>query len=316
MTPSAFAPDASGESPCGFTYLATAYRNVDEVLRLARGIRLRVPEAEIVLVWNGRLDPVDEARVSAAGVRRVGSGRPSLWGSYDLVERVLEGMAEVDPDRWVAVVTSDSYPLGDLGAWQRMVLESGVDAVIRGAAVGDDPMLRARVQYRWVHWRRPSNAVGEFAYRVANKLAALVGPRRRLRATAWSIAVGVRRRKSPPAVFVCGDSWYAIGPTARGRMLELAARPDTDDLFRTTLIPDESQVHTLAMVDGWKVLASPVMHTVWPYDGSPHPRELGPADLEMLEGSEAPFARKVTGDDGAELARLLDVAYEGSSAGA
>ena len=160
------------------------------------------------------------------------------------------------------------------------------------------------------------NAVGEFAYRVANKLAALVGPRPRLRATTWSIAVGVRRRKSPPAVFVCGDGWYAIGPAARRRMVELAARPDIDDLFRTTLIPDESHVHTLAVMDGWKVLDSRVMHTVWPYEGSPHPRELGPADLEMLEGSEAPFARKVTGADGAELARLLDAAYEGSSAGA
>ena len=304
-TPNAPSPAPVAPTP-PFCYIVLAHRDVEQVLHLADSIRSRVNDAEVLLAYNGALDESAADALGHARVRRVGSGRTADWGGFNLLESTLEALTEVPAGSWAVLVSGDSHPVGDLSAWQERVLASGAGAVLDGAEVGQDPMMQARVRYRWRVWLRPHGRTTLLAFRAVSAVGARLGPRPRLRVMPEGISVGFRRRRLVPDKHVKGSLWFAVGPEERLRLLELSRRADVQDLFRDSLIPDESFVHTLASMDGWAVLPEPVMFVVWPYDGSPRPRQLGPNDAEAAVSSGAAFARKLEGASGQELADLLD----------
>jgi hypothetical protein len=287
------------------TVLVLAHHDPGLIVRLARAVRARLPEAEVVTAYNAPLDDADLAELTAAGVRRVGSGERAKWGEWSTVERVLEGLDDIDDDRAVLLVSADSHPTPYLAAWTERFAASGVHAAIFRDDVADDPLVQAHLRYRWWLWHRSPRAVSGVAFRAANAISGRLGRPLRLRASPRVVAVGYRAQPMP-SQFAKGDLWFAISPRGRARLREGLADPDLRATFEHCLIPDEFFLHTIALLHGWRVWRTKVMFTAWPYPGAPNPLQLGPSDLETVLASSAPFVRKVAEPAGDALARILD----------
>jgi hypothetical protein len=282
-----------------------AHREVALIARLAAAIRARIPDAEVAAIYNAPLDAAELDELEAAGVGRVGSGGQAKWGEISLVDRVMEGLAEVADDRAVVLISGDSHPTPHLSAWMRRFADSGVHAALWGDEVVDDPLLDAHLRYRWRLWHRPPNAAGALVFRAVNAVSGRLGPRSRFRASPRVIAVGLRSRPLDVR-HAKGDVWCALSSTARARLAVRAADPALRSMFVDSLIPDEAFVHTVALLDGWRVWRTKVMFTSWPYRGAPSPDQLGPDDLGRVVAEDTPFVRKVASPSGARLARALD----------
>jgi hypothetical protein len=287
------------------TFLVLAHRDVHLIVRLAASIRARLPHADVVTAYNGPLDAAELGELAAAGVRRVGSGERAKWGEYSTVQRILEGLAEIDDDHSVVLISGDSHPTPNLAIWIRRFASSGAHAALWGDETTDDPLVDAHLRYRWRLWHRPASSVGDVTFRVANAVSGWLGPWLRVRVSPRVIAVGVRSRPVTTR-HAKGDQWFAISPSGRSRLQVCLADPVLRTMFAGSLIPDESFFHTIALLDAWTVWRTKLMFVSWPYPGAPSPNQLEVGDLGRVVSSSTPFARKVAEPSGAHLAQALD----------
>ena len=282
-----------------------AHQDPSQVVRLADALRARQPTAEVAVAYNGPLEHAESDDLIAAGVRRVGSGHRARWGEFSIVERTLEGLADIDGDRSVVLISADSHPTPHLGAWVRTFAASGSHVALHGSEVVGNQMLDAQVGHRWHLWHQPRSDAGRALFRVTNVIGGWLGRRERVRVSPRVVAIAGRRRAVPPR-YAKGDQWFAISPEGRARLQVRMADPLLRDLFARTLIPDEFLFHTVALLDGWRIWQSKLMFLAWPYSGAPNPRHLGLDDLPAVLEASTPFARKLRGPSGEELARALD----------
>ena len=105
-----------------------------------------------------------------------------------------------------------------------------------------------------------------------------------------------------------GSQWVALDRHAVATLLEQHAA-GAERRFRRTFIADEVYVPTLLRAAGVPLADEAVSAVVWDEETDrSHPRELGPEDLEQVLAAGTPFARKLTGRRGLDLASLLDAA--------
>jgi hypothetical protein len=187
----------------------------------------------------------------------------------------------------------------------RTFVASGSHIALHGSEVVANQMLDAQVGHRWHLWHQPRFDAGRALFRLTNVVGGWLGRRERVRVSSRVVAVAGRRRALPTR-YAKGDQWFAISPEGRARLLVRMADPLLREMFARTLIPDEFLFHTVALLDGWQIWQSKLMFLAWPYSGAPNPRHLVLADLPAIFEASTPFARKLTGPSGEELARALD----------
>jgi O-antigen/teichoic acid export membrane protein len=297
--------DPTGREEAGrrgrFAYVVIAHKNPEQVVRLVRAIRRTSPTADTLVAYNGRLSRAGAAALGEAGARRVGSGRPARWGSFSLVERVLEAFEAARHYDWVVLVSGADYPTRPLDEWERWLRSQDVEAVIAAEPVTEgDVEPWNRIAYRWLvlRFRGPFRWLPAVIFRLVPKAWA-----DRVRVLEGFVFVAYRRA-IPPAASWKGSMWLAVS----GPMLQhvLASAPVARQTFLRALVPDESCIQTVVATSGLPRLHADVTFTRWPGRGAPHPDALGPEDFDEVTRCDAPFARKMSGARGAQLCDLLD----------
>lgn len=301
-----------------FAYVIMSYERPDLALRLARRIRELSPHAVVVVRHDARRGRF--AWPALDGVEFGEHTAPLHWGHWTMVAAMLAELEIIErrPDvTHVVFVSERDYPLRRLDQWERSV--SAYGAVMtrerlefqprwgrRRGYVGTEDAIRHR--YRWFgvpltggERVRRSKAFG-FAVRCAARVTSHVRPLMYVRVLprGRGLLIGVRRRWPAGPVY---KGWPWIMLSAEGARLAL------DDLrheiWRRTLIPEESYFQTLVSAAGLPVLEADISFTRWnTAAGTAHPWTLGVDELEEAFASGSPFARKF--DD----TRVLDLIDE------
>lgn len=314
-------------------YVLLSHRDPDLVERTARRIRASSPGAEILILHDDRSAP---APAAAAGVTVRTHGLRTDWGSWDIVEAMLAGL------RWahhevaaelVLIISGQDYPTRPLRAWEDELLASGAHACLVSRplryqpkwgttlGVGDDDLTR--YAYRWWNLRRlaslPSGpaSIRRHARRVRDgiflRLEPVVGYREVARGR--GAFLGVRRLRSPfSAARPCwkGSQWMALDSVALAEVLDLlTAHPSLTQIYRHTVIPDESLIQTVLGWSGLPVRQAEVTYADWP-DPREAPRVLTLDDLPAIVEAGTPFCRKVDTRHSSELLDALDALNLGS----
>ncbi|WP_020144756.1 hypothetical protein [Terracoccus sp. 273MFTsu3.1] len=302
-------------------YVVLSHTEADQVTRLVHAILRSSPEASVFVTHDARRTPapvIDDDRVHVRS-----HGRPTDWGSWDLVEVTLEAMREardtVDPDLLV-LVSGQCYPVRPLAAWEdELVAAGGWQGTARELAyapawgsrhgAGDDE--RTRYTHRWYpvgaldgtlrSGRLPGRALWALAHRTEPLLSL------RLVARGRGAHVGIRgRMPSGPSAIHLGSQWLAVDREHLDLVLrELEDGTPLRRLYERSVIPDESALQTVLARHRPPTVASPVSYSVWvPEDDATRTFELG--DLDAIRASGSPFCRKVHTVRSAELMDALD----------
>ena len=202
------------------------------------------------------------------------------WGSWELVEASLGGFRRardaIDPDL-VVLVSGQCHPAVDLAAWEREVLASGgwqgqsrsVTYCPRwGGAYGVGDQTMTRYSYRW--WPRrcstPCCGVRGASPVDCGAIAHCTEPLFSLRNVerGRGAYVGLRRARSPFTVDApcqVGSQWLALDRTGVDQVLtELAPGAALEQVYRHTIIPDESALQTVLARHHPPAIARTVSH--------------------------------------------------------
>jgi hypothetical protein len=303
-------------------YVVLSHTEADQVTRLVHAILSSSPGATVFVTHDARRFPApvsDDDRV-----RVTTHGRPTDWGSWELVEVTLEAMRAareaVDPDLLV-LVSGQCYPVRPLDAWEDELRAAGgwqgtaraldyAPAWGRRHGAGDDELTR--YTYRWAPvgrhldallraGRLPGRALWALAHRTEPLVSLRVVERGR------GAHVGLRRRVLPgtPPVRM-GSQWLAVDRVRLGVVLaELAEGKPLRRLFERSVIADEAALQTVLASTGAPAVPLPVSYSVWvPEDDTT--RTFGLEDLAEVRASGSPFCRKVHTVRSAELMDALD----------
>lgn len=299
-------------------YVILCHDKARQALRLAATIRRLSPRARVVLRHNQPTGYIDHAMAAEAGADLLVSTLATRWGDWSLVEATLEAFRYArerhDPD-WIVLISGQDYPIRDLDAWERGLLQADYDAVVPGEPLGFGPFgLRPRraqdgVVMRYTHrWYRlpqlgivprlPRSLVriGKAVwYRYVYDLQAVVTLNELPRQNGW--VLGVRRRHVPwsrETPSYKGEQWAALSRDAAALALEGPLAERWQRYFATTLIPDEAYFPTLlSNASQIRVKRESISWLRWHDDVTkPHPVTIDPETLVEARRSGLPFARK------------------------
>jgi hypothetical protein len=259
-------------------------------------------------------------------------------GSWSLAADVLEAIAvaeaEADPD-WIALLSGQDYPTRSLTDFGAELAASGYDAFVSARpvpesrpAATDTPGLYAWVRYHFT-WRRLPDWVlgclgdGQTRSRAASVVRRLSLAQRLI--FIWSLPagggdlVGVRRRTTPfgPGLrCYMGSQWLTMSRGAAAKVREFVAeRPDVVDLYRTSVLADESLILTILLNDpSLRVSLENHHHLRMTGPGEARAAVLTVADLPAIEGSGRPLTRKLDLTAEPELFDRLDARIQGGLA--
>ena len=282
-------------SVTGFAYVVMANARPSDVLGHVRRIRRLSPAAH-VLLRSAAGSPVGTAVVDAeavaVGATPFRSRIQVRWGDWSLTDAAVEALAEArrrwDPDHLV-LVSGEDHPVRDLQRWEGDLTASGVDAVLRPDA--------RDYGYRWQRCWHPVPAATSGAGPVLRPLARAA---HRFHSPVGLDEAGGRHwmwhhaRRTPPVLpYAKGSFWCVLSRSAADVVLAAAARPEVSGFFGSTLLPDESFVHSVLRATDLRIHDGPTSYTVFPAEDIAHARLLTAADVEDARRSGAPFARKV-----------------------
>ncbi|GAA2493512.1 hypothetical protein [Terrabacter carboxydivorans] len=301
-------------------YVVLSHTEGGQVTRLVHALLRSSPEATVFVTHDARRVPapvIDDERVHV-----VSHGRPTDWGSWELVEVTLEAMRTardtVDPDL-VVLVSGQCYPARPLAEWEHDLVAAGgwqgtarplsyEPAWGRRRGSGDDDLTR--YVYRWhavpgldrmLRARLTGRALWALALRAEPLLSLRVVARGR------GAHVGVRRRMpSPRAAVHLGSQWLAVDREGLRLVLEqLAPGSPLRRVYERSIIADESALQTV--LARWRppTVARPVSFSVWQPEQDTT-RTLGLDDRDEIRSSGSPFCRKVHTVRSAELMEALD----------
>lgn len=303
-------------------YVVLSHTEADQVTRLVHAVLRSSPGSTVFVTHDARrfaAPLIDDDRV-----RVTTHGRPTDWGSWELVEVTLEAMRAareaVDPDLLV-LVSGQCYPVRPLAAWEAELRAAGgwqgtaraldyAPAWGRRYGTGDDELTR--YAYRWAPVGRHLDAVlragrlpGRALWALAHRTEPLISLR--LVHRGRGAHVGLRRRLpagTPPIRL--GSQWLAVDRARLGVVLtELAEGTSLRRLFERSVIADEAALQTVLGGTGPPAVPLPVSYSLWvPEDDTT--RTFGLDDLAEIRASGSPFCRKVHTVRSAELMDALD----------
>jgi hypothetical protein len=316
-------------------YLVMSHADGDMVERTVRILRTEDPTSSVVIRHDARVHGMAVKRFAdISDVEVAAHTKPSEWGSWDLTERMLEGVSiALRGDRtwdWLVTLSGQSYPLSP-PAHLAAALGSVGEAAILGLAppeqqAAESPLRwrpfgadRARYQYRALP--------GVFAWQklwVRQSLLAFSG-RQPLGGFSFHRPSGgssefraqwVRLKRSP--VFsgasrpLKASQWSVLSRAAAETavtMLDPSSR--WRDQFAHSFTSDELAIPSVLNAAGFPIVDASLHALRWP--GGPSPALLTDTDHSWLLARPEPFARKVSSERSLDLLELLDVARRARS---
>jgi hypothetical protein len=254
------------------------------------------------------------------------SERPGGWGGYGLVSAVLDAFAairrDLDPD-WVVLLSGQDYPVQPPRELRLKLQSSSADVhltvlcqVPSEARGGMARWWHVRYYFRW--WtlpRLPAVLPLPISRKRVHAVHRFSMAQRRL--FLWSLPrgsgtrIGVRRAEIPFSnSYPCWGAYQWLAVSRRGLetlQRELSARPELVQLYKTSVIPDESMIQTVLLNAPDLVTTEPNLTFQRPTgEGDAHAAELTLDDLPAILASGRPFARKMHPDRSRTLMDTLD----------
>lgn len=307
-------------------YLVLSHTHPQLVGRLADRL-LRGDEECRVVVDHQRSAPAVEPWLPAdPRLSLRSSERPGGWGGYGLVSAVTDALAairrDLDPD-WVVLLSGQDYPVQPLERVRHRLQSAAADAhltvmrqVPSRARKGLARWWHVRYYFRW--WTLPTlprllpqpvrtkrvHAVHRLS--MAQRLVFL-----------WSLPrgsgtrIGLPRSATPFSdEYPCWAAYQWFAVSRRGLEAierELEARPELVELYKTSVIPDESMLQTVLLNARDVVTTEPNLTFQRPTgEGDAHAAELTLDDLPTILASDRAFARKMHPDRSRALMDTLD----------
>lgn len=297
---------AAGPPVRGFAYVLMAHVDPDAVLSRARRIRELSPGAHVLVRHSGAAGFARLGPAPLPGVEVFDSSTAMRWGTFSVVQGVVEAVAEAS-ERWnpthTVVVSGQDHPVHDLGAWEESVVADGFDALLNA----DHRQYAERWARCW-HPLPDTSLVPETVLWLLEKKL----PRRVHHAggRTWFVShrhVAVRS----PLPYRKGSLWMTVSAAAAERLLTAARDPALVDWFSHQLLPDEAFAHTvLAGAADLRVRNGPTTTAFFPPDALAHPRALTVEDVGPVSARSAPFARKVLPGTSDGFVRAVDAAVD------
>ena len=309
-----------------FVYLVFSHRRPAQVERLLRRILELSPDSAVILHHDGHVEPMQWTDPPDSRIH-VFDAQPIIWGEYSQVTarlQVLRYLHDHVPHDWSVTISGQDYPVRDLSQWQAHVSVKDLDYILDARPVNFGPGAPRRVlmqdecfaryAFRW----SPLGPTAKHILPTVNRVARVfnVDPvmvKRSFKGTPW---LGLARRTifSPDWRCYKGMVSMALSAKALARVQSvLAARPEIERYYSTTLFPAESLLPTvLSNEHDLRGRQGHVSFTIWEAESSPHPVEIGPAEIDAALSSGAPFARKLDIDTGAAAFDALDAALGAS----
>ncbi|WP_432562221.1 beta-1,6-N-acetylglucosaminyltransferase [Kineococcus sp. SYSU DK003] len=294
----------------GFAYVLMAHTDGAGLAERVRRIHELSPEARVLVRWNRR-ELVDDPAVRELQ-DTFHSDIEVRWGNWTLMAAALEALAEArrrwDPD-FTVLVSGQDHPVTPLAAWEDGVRRSGTDALLRP----DSGTHLYRWRRRW--HTLPSTPLDRALPAIGRVSRWIPVPVRVEQVGGATFMLHHWRHDVPPVPYRKGLLWCTLSRRAVAAVLDAEATPQVRGFFASTLLPDESFVHSVvASHPELLVTPLPTSYAVFTDEHDAHPRVMTATDVAAAVGSGAPFARKVVGA-GNEFARaadpVVDAAVEG-----
>ena len=299
--------------------MVTAYRNPEQIFRLAGTIHRESPAAEILIhhdQFRSALDPL-RLRQAAPHSHLLTSPSPLSWGDFSVVDmhwRCFRWAVEHVEFDWLVLLSEQDYPVQPLSKIETSLFTAQADALLDAYTVdATTPWPRALGYYRYFY---SYSTVPGMAF--AHRIPAPWAPRYRrfrqrvvnrinhhpgglIRAETYPdgmpTRIGLRRKSTPfSGSFGCwvGKAWFALSRRAVAEVVSfIRENPAYPRYYRWTIVPEESATAAIVMNSSTlRVVARELHFERWsnPYSG--HPDVLGRADLMEIMNSGMPFARK------------------------
>ena len=299
-------------------FLILNHREPTQLLRLAKTLRLELPDAPIVVHNDKFRTHLDASALDSVGnAYLLTSERPIRWGDFSLVEaywRSMEWILEHLEFDWLVLLSAQDYPIKPLTKLGEDLAATDADALILATPISklSSRTERRNRRRRYLYQYRTSvvnGQPGSAPYKVRRWLRRHTGllvdilnnvqPCFQVYKYADQIPwrVGLRARQTPfsqnePCWF--GSVWITLSHRAAKLVVDSAKqRPDYVDYYRRTAHPDESATATLICnAPGLRTEGRDLHHARWTDSASGHPDTFSADDLpELLEAPEY-FARK------------------------
>lgn len=314
------------ESRPPIAYLVLSHTYPELVGRLTDRLLRSDPECHVVVDHQSSAPAVEPWLPADPRLALRTSERPGGWGGYGLVSAVIDAFAairrDLDPD-WVVLLSGQDYPLQPPLELRHRLQSAAADAhltVLRQvpsqARKGLARWWHVRYYFRW--WTLPAlpsilpqpiriklvHAVHRLS--MAQRLVFL-----------WSLPrgsgtrIGIPRGETPFSdSYPCwaGYQWIAVSRHALETIeRELATRTELVELYKTSVIPDESMLQTILLNAPGVVTAQPNLTFQRPTgEGDAHAADLTLDDLPTMLGSGRAFARKMHPERSRSLMDALD----------
>jgi hypothetical protein len=274
------------------TYLVLSHTHPELVGRLSDRLLRGDESCHVVVDHQRSAPPIEPWLPREPRIRTRISARPGGWGGYGLVSAVLDAFAdirrELDPD-WIVLLSGQDYPVQAPRELRHKLQSSSADVhlTVLGQVPGEASGGLARwwhVRYYFRWWSLPRGS----------------GTR-----------IGIPRAQTPFSdSYPCwaGYQWLAVSRRGVETLeRELTARPELAQLYRTSVIPDESMIQTVLLNSPDLVNAQPNLTFQRPTgEGDAHAAELTIDDLPAILASGRAFARKMHPDRSNTLMDTLD----------
>lgn len=291
----------------GFAYVLMAHVDPDVVLARARRVLELSPGAHVLVRHSGATGFARLGPAPAPGVEVFRSGTTMRWGTFSVVQGVVEAVAEA-ATRWqpthTVVVSGQDHPVHDLAHWEESVRSAGTDA-----------LLNTDTQHYDDRWTRCWHALPDTPLlpdRVLWLLARRL-PRHRLHRAGGRTWFTSHRRGSvwSPLPYRKGSLWMTVSAAAADRLVAAVRDPALVDWFSHQLLPDEAFAHSvLARATGLRIRTGPTTTAFFPPEAMAHPRVLTADDVGAVTAGSAPFARKVLPGVSDAFVRAVDAAVD------
>jgi hypothetical protein len=308
------------------TYLVLSHTHPELVGRLSDRLLRGDESCHVVVDHQRSAPPIEPWLPREPRIRTRISARPGGWGGYGLVSAVLDAFAdirrELDPD-WIVLLSGQDYPVQAPRELRHKLQSSSADVHL--TVLGQVPGEASGGLARWWHVRY------YFRWWSLPHLPAVLPPpirRKRVHAVhrlsmaqrrlfVWSLPrgsgtrIGIPRAQTPFSdSYPCwaGYQWLAVSRRGVETLeRELTARPELAQLYRTSVIPDESMIQTVLLNSPDLVNAQPNLTFQRPTgEGDAHAAELTIDDLPAILASGRAFARKMHPDRSNTLMDTLD----------
>jgi hypothetical protein len=315
-------------------YVILNHRGGPQLARLVATLLNSDPEGRIVVHHDGRHAELDlGANANEPRVHVLESTTRRDWAGWPITAASLEAIAVAEDEAdWIVLLSGQDYPTRSLTEFGAELDASGYDAFVSARPVPESrpPATDTAGLYAWIRtyftWRRlPDWVLGWLGDgRARSRVASVI--RRASLAQPWIFIwslpagggdlIGVRRRTTPFGPMLrcyMGATWLTLSRDAAAKVRRFVAeRPDVVDLYRTSVLADESLVLTILLNDpSLRVSLENHHHLRMTGAGEARAAVLTVADLPAIERSGRPFTRKVDLTVDPELLDRLDRRIQG-----